>query len=164
MYNRNNYKMKNEVTMKKQIRQQFIKELIQNQKISTQEDLLALIKQEGFQATQATISRDIREIGIVKSRDNNQTFYSLLEKNNEQKGFELSDAYKTFVASIEQAEFTLVIKTAIGEANALASILDDSDEAGLVGTIAGADTIMLIMKNHEFASQLKRKIEAQINF
>ncbi|MBS7575950.1 MULTISPECIES: arginine repressor [unclassified Enterococcus] len=149
--------------MKKNERQQVIKNIIQANKIGTQEELLSAIKKNGINATQATISRDIREIGIVKLREDNQTFYSLLKQESEQVGFELDAAYKTFVLSISQAEFVLVIKTAIGDANALASILDESEISGLVGTIAGADTILLITKNEQYASELKQIIEAQIS-
>lgn len=149
--------------MKKSQRHQVIKNIIQSDKIATQEELLMAIQKNGINATQATISRDIREIGIVKIREGNQTFYSLLQQENEQVGFELDAAYKTFVLDIAQAEFVLVIKTAIGDANALASILDESEVSGLVGTIAGADTILLITKSLQHASELKQVIETQIS-
>ncbi|MCH4167811.1 MAG: arginine repressor [Streptococcaceae bacterium] len=149
--------------MKKSERQQVIKNIIQANKIGTQEELLTAIQNNGINATQATISRDIREIGIVKVREGSQTFYSLLKQENEQVGFELNVAYKTFVLNVAQAEFVLVIKTAIGDANALASILDESEVPGLVGTIAGADTILLITKSLQHASELKQIIESQIS-
>ncbi|MDR1567082.1 MAG: arginine repressor [Streptococcaceae bacterium] len=149
--------------MNKQERHQLIKQLIGSQKIQTQEDLLKEIEDLGVTTTQATISRDIRELGIVKARENQETYYSLLETTEMKQSFDLALAYQAFVKSVAQAEFVLVIKTAIGDANALASRLDETKEIdGLIGTIAGADTIVLIMQSVASAEALKQTIEDEL--
>lgn len=131
----------------KKNRQDAIIELIQKYPIETQEELLSRLIQLGFKTTQATISRDIRELKLTKrpTSDGRQA-YSLIDKEGE-----ASQKFQTILSeaiiSMELAENMLVVKTVSGMAMASAAALDSLEIKGMVGTIAGDDTIMCVMKD-----------------
>lgn len=131
----------------KKNRQEAIIELIQKYSIETQEELLSRLHKIGFQTTQATISRDIRELALIKKPDaEGRQIYSLVDQENEtSRKYQriLSEA----ILSMELAENMLVVKTVSGMAMACAAALDSLEIAGIVGTIAGDDTIMCVMKD-----------------
>ncbi|MCI5623257.1 MULTISPECIES: arginine repressor [Anaerostipes] len=132
--------------MKKK-RQDAIIELIQKYPIETQEELLSRLNHLGFKTTQATISRDIRELQLTKRpAANGKQTYSLINQNDKTaKRYQriLSEA----IISMELAENMLVVKTVSGMAMASAAALDSLEITGMVGTIAGDDTIMCVMKD-----------------
>lgn len=131
----------------KKNRQGAIIELIQQHPIETQEELLLRLNKLGFKTTQATISRDIRELELTKvpTADGKQA-YSLLDRAER-----TSQKYQRILAeaiiSMELAENMLVVKTVSGMAMASAAALDSLEIKGMVGTIAGDDTIMCVMKD-----------------
>lgn len=131
----------------KKNRQDAIIELIQKYPIETQEELLSRLIQLGFKTTQATISRDIRELELTKrpTADGRQA-YGLFDKEGQD-----SRKYQTIlseaIVSMELAENMLVVKTVSGMAMASAAALDSLEIKGMVGTIAGDDTIMCVMKD-----------------
>lgn len=131
----------------KKNRQEAIIELIQKYSIETQEELLSRLHKIGFQTTQATISRDIRELALIKKPDaEGRQIYSLVDQENEtSRKYQriLSEA----ILSMELAENMLVVKTVSGMAMACAAALDSLEIVGIIGTIAGDDTIMCVTKD-----------------
>lgn len=123
-------------------------ELVSEKNIETQEELAELLKQEGFKVTQATVSRDIRQLKLVKvSLKNGKQKYALNNNHAEDAYSEkciriLKEAY----ISMDNAQNILVIKTVSGMAMAAAAAVDSMKLPGCVGTIAGDDTIMVAVK------------------
>lgn len=134
-------------------------EIIQKYDVETQEELADRLKSEGFPVTQATISRDIRELGLSKvaAVDGGQKYIALGKNDNylEDKYVRvLQDAYSTS----ELAQNILVVKTASGMAMAAAAALDAMKFSEVVGCVAGDDTIFIAVHTAEEAQTLKDKI------
>jgi len=117
-----------------------ILELINDYEIETQEELADILNKEGYNVTQATVSRDIRSLKLIKKNNNGKWIYTIFENN------ELNDKYirilKDGFVSMAMAQNILVIKTVPGMAMAVAAALDAMDLKEIVGSIAGDDTIM----------------------
>ena len=141
-------------------RQAKILELVEKYDIETQDDLLEKLKEEGFQATQATVSRDIREMNLTKVSVPGARQKYAVEKNNR---YETLDSYKkvlsTGIISVDAAENLIVIKTISGVAMAVAVALDHMAIDGLMGCIAGDDTIFLAVKDKNLTMSIKAQIE-----
>ncbi|MBP1039856.1 arginine repressor [Vagococcus sp. BWB3-3] len=145
--------------MKKSSRQAIIKKLIQAHEIETQEELIAILDQEGIQATQATVSRDIRELGIVKAHGNNgEVKYVIIEQNQPVNGERFREMVADSVERVTLAQFIVVIQTSLGSANMLAAIIDELQLDKVAGTIAGADTIAIITQSNQAANELHQLI------
>lgn len=141
--------------MKKSSRQGIIKKLIQTHDIETQEELIARLNQEGIQATQATVSRDIRELGIVKGHGSRgEVKYVIIEQNQPVNGERFKEMVADSVERVTLAQFIVVIQTSLGSANMLAAIIDELQLDGVAGTIAGADTIAIITQSNQAANEL----------
>ena len=126
----------------KNSRQEKILSLIRDNDISTQEDLTAKVNQSGFEATQATISRDIKELGIIKiTLPNRATKYCVLDRTGDTAPGRLLAVFSNSILSVNQAMNIIVIKTLPGMASAAASALDSMHLEDCVGTIAGDDTV-----------------------
>lgn len=139
-------------------------ELINKYQIETQEELGERLEKAGFPVTQATISRDIRELKLTKmSVDGiHQKYIQLQEKETNQyhKYIRvLQDGYLW----MDQAENMLVIKTLSGMAMAVAAALDNLEVPGIVGSIAGDDTIMCAIKHVEYVPEVMEKIDHLIH-
>ncbi|MBR7142045.1 MAG: arginine repressor [Clostridia bacterium] len=140
-------------------------ELIRKHEVTTQEKLLELLQQEGFSVTQATVSRDIRELRLVKQpTSHGVSKYTIPEteeaKNKNAKyGFILSET----MISAEAAGNLVVIKTYAGMANAAASSIDAFQQGSVVGTLAGDDTIFAVLRTEaeaeSFLEELKKWIK-----
>lgn len=148
--------------MKKEERQMIIRQLITEKQIETQEELLALLKERGVEATQSTISRDARELKIVKTFDaTGKTRYAILETEDaNDTEAKLKRAIQSSLIEIQQVEFMLVIRTDSGGADVITNYLDQVDFPGIVGTLAGIDTILIISESKEAAAALVERIEA----
>ena len=121
-----------------------IKQLIQQYKISSQEDLLEKLKKEGFEYTQATLSRDLNFLKTIKVPDENGNYiYSLPENGNSLKNENNRLPLKGFI-SIEFSNQLAVIKTNSGYATGIASTIDSANIFEILGTVAGDDTIIVI--------------------
>ena len=120
-----------------------IKEIIQSQIIETQEELASLLNQAGFRVTQATISRDIRELRLskVNSHDGKQK-YAVMSVRDQGLNEKLSKVLKEGYISSMEASHLVVVKTATGMAMAVATALDAMELPGFAGCIAGDDTVM----------------------
>ncbi|BAQ25276.1 arginine repressor [Streptococcus troglodytae] len=141
--------------MNKKNRQQQIKRIIQTHHIGTQEDIKTQLQKEGISVTQATLSRDLREIGLLKLRDDaGKLYYSLSERNSSY----FTPVILSYILKVTRAEFMLVLHTNLGEADVLANLIDETDSSEILGTVAGADTLLVVCKNEEIASQLENDV------
>ena len=123
-------------------RQEMIIKLIKEHDISTQEELTAKVKAAGFEATQATCSRDIKELGIIKiTMPDKTTKYAVLDRTGDVAPGRLLSVFANSLISVQSAMNMLVIKTLPGMAAAAASALDSMHLEDVVGTIAGDDTV-----------------------
>lgn len=146
----------------KSIRQKKIKELITNYEIETQEELAEKLMSEGFNVTQATVSRDIRELKLSKiatasGKQKYAIFHSLVSDMTQKYERVLKDGF----LSVDVAKNILVVKTIPGMAMAVAAAIDGLEFEGIIGSIAGDDTIMCVLKSDDQALELREMI-AQI--
>ncbi len=145
-------------------RQSKIIELINKNDIETQEDLADLLTQAGYNVTQATISRDIRELKLTKiAVDDGKQKYIVL--NNTETG--LSEKYvrvlKDGFISMDMAQNIVIVKTVSGMAMAVAAALDALHIKGIMGCIAGDDTVMCVIKTTEDTIAVMEKLSKLIN-
>ena len=146
-------------------RQAKIMEIISTANVETQEQLLQELQKAGFSCTQATISRDIKELKIVKEMTNFGTYrYSITEK---EPGNPFSDRLNTIfrecVTSFDYAQNIVVIHTLPGLANAAASALDAMKAEYILGTLAGDDTVVAILRDSNSAAVFCGEIKALIS-
>ncbi|MFA5537208.1 MAG: arginine repressor [Bacillota bacterium] len=129
-------------------RQKKIVEIITNQIISTQEELARELRKEGFNITQATVSRDIKELGLFKlSYDDHSYRYALPpDSTNLSPISRLRKVFRDSVVKIDYSENIIVIRTLVGNAHAVAACLDYLDNREILGTVAGDDTIFVVIK------------------
>lgn len=140
-----------------------ILDIIAEKPIETQDELLTILKSEGYKATQATISRDIKDLRLVKTLGSDGKYrYVAAEINttNLQSGF--SSLFGTAVVSIDRAENIVVIKTLSGMAQAICASLDSINYNSVVGTIAGDDTIFIACRSKELASGFSDELKKLI--
>lgn len=141
-------------------RQASLLQLIKEREISTQEELVTRLNEAGLYATQATISRDIKELGIIKiSTGRGQQKYVALERGSDAPAGRLMKVFAEAVVSVDQASHLVVIKTLPGMAQASAAAADSMALPEIVGTIAGDDTIFIALRTPEQASDLCRLLE-----
>lgn len=132
----------------KKIRQQIIKELIDTHEIGTQEELLAELTQQGIKATQATLSRDLREMGVTKVPKGLFKFaYKIPVDEIPSTEQDLKAKFSNFVKEIKHTNNFIIIKTPPGEAMGVARVIDNAKFQGFLGTVAGDDTILVIINN-----------------
>jgi len=140
--------------MSKSYRQGQILKLIRAAPIHTQEDLARELKKSGISATQVTLSRDIRELGLIKTGEGYQ------EMSPEEKGPQLATLAAEFLHDVRTAQNLVVLKTSPGHANTVAVALDQEEWPEIVGTIAGDDTILAIALNKPTAEAVRKKLLA----
>ncbi|MEI3163872.1 MAG: arginine repressor [Lachnospirales bacterium] len=145
-------------------RQSKILEIIKDNEIDTQEALAERLNSEGFNVTQATVSRDIRELKLTKvSAGNGKQKYAVVSNNENQVTERLKRVFRDGVTGIDYAQNIIVIKTLIGMAMAVAAALDAMDNTEIIGTIAGDDTVFCVVKNEGKAVKLIEKLKDNIN-
>ena len=145
-------------------RQEQILALIQGHDIETQEQLLDELKKSCFQATQATISRDIKQLRIIKELGPNGTYRYVSAPKPVEHAFsaKLNMIFRQCVTSIDFAQNLIVIKTMPGLANAACSAIDKLEMPELLGTLAGDDTCVVILRDNQSASIFCAEIREQI--
>lgn len=146
-------------------RQAKIMEIISTSNVETQEQLLQELQEAGFSCTQATISRDIKELKIVKEMTNFGTYrYSITEKELGNPFTDrLNAIFRECVTSFDYAQSIVVIHTLPGLANAAASALDAMKAEYILGTLAGDDTVVAILRDSNSAAIFCGEIKALIN-
>ncbi|HZJ78850.1 MAG TPA: arginine repressor [Clostridia bacterium] len=145
--------------MKKKRHEQILK-LIENYNISTQDELLFKLRENGFDATQATVSRDIKELRLVKTMGANGSYRYTISKTESDEMIE--KYHSIFSNSVYLADYsgnTIVIKCYVGMAQAACAAFDAMHWDGLVGTLAGDDTIFALCRTEGYASQMKDAIQ-----
>lgn len=140
-----------------------IVELIREQDIETQEDLAEKLRENGYEVTQATVSRDIRELGLTKMQTpGGRQKYVLLQSNDNRMGDKYIRVLREGLVSIDMAQNILVVKTVSGMAMAVAAALDAMHMKEIVGTIAGDDTIMMAIRTVDDTMRVMEKIKEMV--
>lgn len=138
--------------MTKSFRHGQILKLIRSRSIFTQEELARALKEVGIDATQVTLSRDMRELGLVKTTDGYR------ELDREVSNMQFATLAGEFLQDARRAQNQVVLKTAPGHANSVAVALDDEEWPEIVGTIAGDDTILVICPDSTTAEAVQTKL------
>ncbi|MBP3236993.1 MAG: hypothetical protein J6M61_08390 [Bacteroidales bacterium] len=123
-----------------------IKNLIRGNRVSNQDELASLLKKQGIYAAQATLSRDITELHISKVHDANGTIYRLPENEYADNILSGTSVLTSSIVSLEFSGSLAIMKTLPGHANMIASIIDGAAFKSVISTIAGDDTILIIVR------------------
>ena len=135
-------------------RQAMIMEIISNQNVETQEQLLELLRNAGFHSTQATISRDIKDLRIVKELTTFGTYRYTASKDEVHGTFssKLNTIFRECIVNYDHAQNMVVIHTLPGLASAAASAVDAMKMSVVLGSIAGDDTVFIVMRDNNAAA------------
>lgn len=146
-------------------RQAKILEIISTRNVETQEQLLDALQKEGFRGTQATISRDIKDLRIVKELTNMGTYRYSAAASEIDSSFStrLNTIFRECVVNFDYAQNIIVIRTLPGLASAAGSAIDAMNMSSIVGTLAGDDTVMVIMRDNHAAALFCGEIKSLIN-
>ncbi len=147
----------------KQKRHKKILSIIAEHDIKTQEQLTKALKDSGFLVTQATVSRDIKELGLIKLPLADGSYKYAVTKDEKNDTREHLTIFTRSIINVQAAMHTIVIKTHSGMANAVAASLDTFLKHEVVGTIAGDDTLLIIMENPEHAEEMARRLKKMFN-
>jgi transcriptional regulator of arginine metabolism len=152
--------------MSRRFREQAILELINAGPVSSQEELVDRLGERGIRATQATVSRDVKRLGLVKTPATGGGYrYAApaAPQRSPQRGRrQLKLACEQFVTKVELGGSLLVLKTLTGRANAVAVALDEYRLDEIVGTIAGDDTILVIARNTSDRAKIKKLFDEMV--
>ena len=146
-------------------RQAKIMEIISNRNVETQEQLLSILQEEGFRGTQATISRDIKELRIVKELTSLGTYRYTTENNEMATSFSarLNTIFRECVIGFDYAQNIIIIRTLPGLASAAGSAIDAMNMSMVVGSLAGDDTVMIVMRDNNSAAAFCGEIKNLIS-
>lgn len=147
--------------MPKRLRQRRILTLLDGETIHSQEELSRRLAQEGIRVTQATLSRDLRELGLVKTSEG-YGLPSAADGGVNPPSPPLPHLLQEFVADIREASNLLVLKTGAGSAQPVAAALDGQQWSEVVGTVAGDDTILIVTPNRRACRTLSERIRELI--
>ena len=141
-------------------RQEQILPIIAEESIETQEQLINRLQEKGIPSTQATISRDIKQLHLVKEPYGGGRYRYAVSAQKTKLNFadRLQIILRESIVDVDYAQSIVVLKTLPGLANAAASAFDGMDMPSKVGTLAGDDTVMIIMRSNESAKELCREI------
>lgn len=145
------------------VRQSKILEVIKNTFIETQEELARELNKQEFNVTQATVSRDIKELGLTKILDGGRYRYAYISDENRNISGKLKNLFRESVISIDNANNLIVVKTLSGSANAAAMAVDRMNLEKILGSIAGDDTLMLIVKSNKDVPQVMKILQDYMN-
>ena len=145
-------------------RQAAILDIITTNEIKTQEELSAHLRERGYNATQATISRDIKELRLIKVASHSGGYqYSTPDQSSTATHMtRLKNIFRECVVKVDRAQNLVVLKTLVGMANAAAAAIDAMKIRDIVGTLAGDDTAFLVMRDTESAESFCREIEEML--
>jgi transcriptional regulator of arginine metabolism len=150
------------VEVMKQLRQRAIRDLVEQRTIRTQQELAAALRERGFRTTQATISRDVAELGLIKSGRGGTHAYAIPPRLRE-ADTSGEDRIRTLLrdtpVEIRDAGTMLVFKTLPGSAHPLAAALDRARWPEVVGSIAGDDTVFVAFADRGSLGRVKRRVE-----
>jgi transcriptional regulator of arginine metabolism len=145
----------------KQLRQRSIRDLVEQRVLRTQQELAAALRERGFKTTQATISRDVGELGLIKVSRDGTIAYALpprlveAETSGEDR---LRKLFRDLPVEIREAGSLLVIRTLPGSAHAIAAALDRARWPEVAGSVAGDDTLFVAFPDRTSLSRIKRRL------
>lgn len=147
--------------MARTLRQSKILDIISMNEIETQEELVSQLKAANFDVTQATISRDIKELGLIKilSSDSNRYKYALVDSGEQQASNKYLLLFKEAIISIKVVQNFVLLKTLKGMASSITSIIDKLNVDNVLGSVYGDDTIMVIFQDKNLADSGAVKFE-----
>jgi transcriptional regulator of arginine metabolism len=147
----------------KSARQNAILELIRERDIETQEELAAALRKRDFKVTQATVSRDIRELRLLKALSPSGTYkYAVADKPENGLSERFHRIFSESVLSIAHAYNQVIIKTLPGSANVAAEMIDSLHWPEILGTLAGDNTILMIVRTAEEVDVILRRIDEML--
>ncbi len=150
--------------MSKEKRQKEILNIITSSSISTQQELQERLREKGFETTQATISRDIKELSLIKTVSDNGVYKYDIPSSIKDRGKSpeeiLKNIFQEAVVSVNFAMNIVVIKCNTGMAQAVCAKLDNAYFDSIIGTIAGDDTVFAVLKNETFAIEFAGKLNS----
>ena len=141
--------------MRKKDRHSLIKQMITEEKLGTQKEIQDRLEAQNVFVTQTTLSRDLREIGLTKVKKNDMVYYVLA---NETDKIDLVEFLSHHLEGVARAEFTLVLHTKLGEAAVLANVVDSNKDGSILGTVAGANTLLVICKDQHAAKVMEERL------
>ncbi len=145
-------------------RQEAIVALITRYEIETQEELIGMLCKEGFPVTQATVSRDIRELKLTKVLTGRGSYrYTVPSKSDGISPIKFNRALINSIIGVEYALNNIVVKTYPGLATAVATGLDSIDANEILGCVAGDDTIIMVVRSEDAAKDISARIHALLN-
>ncbi|EQB86674.1 transcriptional regulator of arginine metabolism [Clostridium punense] len=148
----------------KEQRHERILEIIKNIEIETQEELAEELKSRGINVTQATVSRDIKELNLIKILSHNGTYkYAQVSQNRNANISALATIFSNTAISVERVDKILIVKTISASASLAAEALDSFNLEGIAGTLAGDNTIFIAVRTEEKAEELLQEIKKMIN-
>lgn len=140
--------------MDKSKRQQQLLEIVTKIEVNTQEELIKLLETQGIIVTQATVSRDIKELGLIKTSGKVKKYRYARVHDRQHDSMKLLSLFKAAVISIETAQNLLVVKTLTGNGGAVAATIDAQGISEIVGTLAGDDTVLVVTADAEAAAKV----------
>lgn len=140
--------------MTKNYRQGQILKLIRSKRIQTQEELARELRAQGIEATQVTLSRDLREMGLAKTSE------GYVEILPDPTGPDLATVMSEYLLDVRLAQSLVILKTSVGSASSLAVALDQEDWAEIAGTIAGDDTVLIACWDDQRAKTVHERLLA----
>ena len=140
-----------------------ILEIIKENEIETQGDLAQMLRESGFNVTQATVSRDIKEMRLIKVPDRKGSYKYACDNISMSEEASHLYLFQTSVQSVESAHNLVVIKTGVGMAGAVCAALDATRRAGVMGSIAGDDTIFVALRTDAAAGNLVSDLKKLIS-
>ncbi len=145
--------------MSRSTRQSKILDIIKSKDIETQEELVAELIASGISVTQATVSRDIKELGLIKTMtDSGKYKYSTMKTADNKIPGKLISLFKEAVLSVVTVNNLIVVRTLPGSAGAVANVIDQLNSPLMIGTLAGADLLIVICGKEENALELEGKL------
>ena len=145
--------------MSRSTRQSKILDIIANKDIDTQEELTERLNNEGYKISQATISRDIKELGLVKTLSSNNKYkYTSVKSKDIRVSEKHLNVFREAVITIVSANNLVIVKTLSGSANAVGMVIDQLHFPEMLGSVAGDDTLLIIGKSNEDAYILNQKL------
>lgn len=141
--------------MRKRERHQLIKRMITEEKLGTQKEIQDRLEACDVFVTQTTLSRDLRELGLTKVKKNDVVYYVLA---NDTEKIDLVEFLSHHLEGVARAEFTLVLHTKLGEASVLANVVDSNKDGWILGTVAGANTLLVICKDQHAAKVMEERL------
>lgn len=142
-------------------RQNKILQLIKENVVETQEEILSYLREHGYDVTQATVSRDIRRLQLVKvqTADGHYRYAPAARAHTREGTAGLHAIVSQTVQKVDYANNLIVIKCFVGMANAACAVLDSMDYKEIVGTLSGDDTILVVVHSEEQAAKLTRELK-----